>query len=320
MKYFQQIKLLAVWGMFALLVGCSSDDGTAPAAYSGVETQAAVTTANSSDFADATVDSADSGSNSANASAGEGDRHALMMRFVGKLPSMVQHAETGKESGSSGGASAAIQSSSDTVDGPCGGTMTTSFSIDDVTFEWTGSISYSAYCEEPGSKMDGSVSFEGNLSSSTFTFGALTYSDATESFTLSGTMVMSGIPGSTGSVYTFTMNMDVRDNNAGETVRMADMVMTVNEYSSSGYDTVSMAGKVYHAEHGYVTVSTTTNITMYYNKEYPSAGVLVLTGSGNTSVRLTFNADGTYTKDIDENGDTTYETTQTCTWSTGACV
>ena len=67
------------------------------------------------------------------------------------------------------------------------------------------------------------------------------------------------------------------------------------------------SGKYYEPDYGYVTISTPTPFRVYDSDLWPRNGVMVVTGTGNTKVRLTAISNTQCQIDADLDGDDTYE-------------
>lgn len=311
------------------LTGCSSDSGSgsgsgvAPASYTGTTTQASVTAENSESLAEAALDGGAPGdSGLANATADQSPDREQLMGMARSLGSAMQGVDMSQASGGLSGL-AAVTTNTDTVTSACGGTLAYNYTFDDVTGAYNGTFTFSNYVDcDDKSTINGSLTAEGVLNLSTYvltsmnmTFTALTYEEGSESMTLSGTMAMNSI--STLN-YTMTMNMDFRDNVKNETYRLENYVVNITD--SILYVDIDISGTVYHPTHGYVTVTTTTSVRINNTDENPTSGVVELVGTGGSKVRVTFTTNDTYTMDIDSDGDTTFETSKSCTWSTDTCI
>lgn len=328
MGYLRLLGLLVVVSFTSnLLTGCSSDSGgVAPASYSGITTQASVTSENSEALAEAALDGAAPGdSGLANAApSGQTEDKEQLMGVSRSLRSAFNNVDMSQGSSSQAGI-ATVTSNSDTDTSPCGGTLAYSFSFDDVTGEYSGTFTFTNYVDcDDKSKINGSLTASGVLNLSTYvltsmnmTFTALTYEEDSESITLSGTMDMASV--STLN-YTMTMNLDFRDNVKNETYRLENYIVDITEDFAGFYIDIDVSGKVYHPSYGYVTVTTTMLIRIYNADENPTSGVVELAGAGGSKVVVTFTTNDTYTMDIDSDGDTTFETSKNCTWSTDTCI
>jgi len=210
----------------------------------------------------------------------------------------------------------AIYTVSDTVDGDCGGSGSYTISVDDQTGEFSGNFAYSSYCNE-GVIISGDASFSGQLDINTgdlltftFSFDNLTSTSGADSFTLDGTISFDV----TGSTATLTMTMLLRDNNTGKVYWLKDCTMALTE--GEDYERFEISGYYYDPDYGYIVISTPTSFVIYDGYEWPSEGVLVVTGDtgvagDNTMARLTVLSSTTYQVEADTNGDGDYD------WNSG---
>ena len=203
-----------------------------------------------------------------------------------------------------GGAVGAIQSMSDTIDGSGGGTADFSISVDTVSGDFTGSITFNSF-SEVGVTYDGSAGFsgvaifvdeefQGYIDSFTFDYDSVTCSSFGTSFTIDGTMAFADFYYEWPYPYV-TMNMVYRDEGTGKTYQMVNFVISFDfEWLGSEDDGFyyRIEGTFYHPDYGYVTLTTTQDIWQYVYDAYPSyEGELIVTGAigsggGNTYARL----------------------------------
>ena len=188
-------------------------------------------------------------------------------------------------------------------EGGCGGSVTENVEGSDRSFY--GSAVFNNYCEGvPGQTVtiSGTIQFSGTADE----FGdLLTFSLSFVNFTVveepAETTVMSG-------TVAFTMNGPEEDMtiSAAVTDSSGATYWLVNyRIDDNGSGGVSISGQFYHPDHGHVTVTTITPFTG--SGEWPSSGVLVISGAGGSKAQLTASTSG-YQVDIDANGDGFYET------------
>lgn len=212
--------------------------------------------------------------------------------------------------------SRAMRTDSGSFTGNCSnGTASYSISFDDVSGDFSGSFSFSNYCDL-GDTINGSLSFSGNIDVNSLTFGTMTMtmsslsiSSGNDSFTADGSMSFN--PSS--SPIAATMNMKLKDNTTQQVFWVDDFSLTILE--TINYEELSMAGRFYHPDYGYVEITTTTPFRYTGLDEYPYPGVMVATGSNGGTTTLTSLSNTSYRVDIDEDGDGNLEQTTTGNWN-----
>ncbi len=208
------------------------------------------------------------------------------------------------------------------VNGDCGGSMNMSGTMDDVSGEFSLNVNFNNMNNCDG-VINGQASMSGNLDSTTgaasfkMTFSRLSFSDATDSMTMNGYI---RIEMNSSGAATTTMQMDFRDNKANKVYRVNYTVNT----SYDGMNVVmTMTGRFYHPDYGYIDINTPVALTMGPTDDYPSSGQVVVTGGagsvGPTRVRATFQSGDSYLLESDLDGDGVYESSETCTL-TGGCI
>jgi hypothetical protein len=65
-----------------------------------------------------------------------------------------------------------------------------------------------------------------------------------------------------------------------------------------------------------ISFSTTTPLVSRATDQYPSSGVLEITGGGNSRLRMTALSNTQVKQELDANGDGTYEGSSTVNWDT----
>jgi hypothetical protein len=310
---------LAVAGICAItLVACGGGgggDGSAPTvSYTGSTLQATVTDGNASALAGGAFVSGDAGASANVLGTSEVVSQPVQQRSI-KVASVLRSAVSKIDLRSASSAAAGtIQQESNTVSGPCGGTFSYTISVDDVTGAFNGTLSFSAYCEVPGESISGQVSFSGlidlvtpSFTSLQFTATYLALTDGGKSFAIAGTVAFSF----SGAAATVTENFAIQDG-SGKVYQVQNLVITLTDTGSQKQETLS--GRFYHPDHGYVDVVTTVTFVVPLGSAYPTSGSLTINGASGTKAVLTALADGTYTLDIDTDGDGSLETHLTGNW------
>lgn len=189
-----------------------------------------------------------------------------------------------------------------------GGSVSGTLQFDDVTGDFSGTITYSTY-HYLGIEINGVVSVQGNydlvtddmaidmnLSNYTAVYGG-------ESLTMNGSASLV----TSGDNISLTMNFVIQDGSTGKTYWMRDYHIEVVVIEDS--DQVSISGSFYDADYGYVVLSTET--PLQYNDDgdsIPSTGVLLVTGAegtagGSTRAWLVIQSSSVYIVYADTDGD-----------------
>lgn len=175
-----------------------------------------------------------------------------------------------------------------TEEGNCGGKVTATISLNDAETRITASVTYSDYCDSAdteGATFDGRMSLVINIDpdtydiDATFNFSNLTFSEpGGDDVTMHGSMVISE-PDSGGM--TMTTNLVMRDNNTDIYLKIEDYVITFNAIEPE----MTISGRFYHSEHGYVDIVTTTEL-VFGDGDEPESGVMEITGAEGAKIKL----------------------------------
>lgn len=297
----------------SLLSACSSGGGGgANLSYTGASTAAVLSVDNAETLA---LESFSSGHNAAGTS------------DLGALSGVTSHVSSGPDAGlnaarlfrllhkaagaaiitSGGGGQQTLVSlqRSETISGSCGGSVSNSMTINDATLDISLTSVFKNYCE-------GGVTISGNMSLTlildaasvdyglmTMTFINLRFRADGESVAMSGNMRFSYYD----SVPVLTTNMLIQDA-TGKVFKIENMIITMAEGvdGSGDYLDISMEGRFYDPDYGYVELVTTTPMRVYYlTDNWPSAGSYVLIGANAATVTMTADAVG-YTLELDLDG------------------
>lgn len=308
-----------ILSLFMVLSGCGGgggDGGSSSMVYSGVETQAVVTTSNAEDIV-----------NGAYFGVGFGSGYFAVEKRVGRLRYLQiikvlekSTEDMGLDSIEEEAVSGAVQkTASGTIYGSCGGSATTTITYDDVTGEFSGSMNFNHYCSETLT-MSGGANLSGqiDLDTKAFIMAAYALNDVSVTYdggslTMRGTIVFHCQPSPD-----VEMTLLLRDNSDNKVYRMTDYIIHMS--AESDYIEIGVTGKFYHPDYGFVDVSTTSPFRIYSGDGYdPSEGVLVLEGStglagGSTLARLTALSASTYEIAADTDGDGSYDWSSVKSW------
>ncbi|HRC99421.1 MAG TPA: hypothetical protein PLZ30_14785 [Deltaproteobacteria bacterium] len=308
-----------------LLFGCSSgssggggDESAAESLYSGARSQATITADNAAQIILGTFyGSVMSSSVPAPFGAVEGGAAPETGRFLTPryLVPPVENAIVrlwGLKEAGAPSALSAVHNGQINEPGDCGGSMNGTITIDDSTGAISGNVFYRNYCL-PVYDLDriyyyGAVEFAGTYDPCTrdlslnMRLNGVTMSYQGQSIITSGTVTMEFTPDSMSIV----LNTYSRYNETGKTHWYDNFTIT-----AIGYDVceeMSMSGRFYEPDHGYVDLSTEKPFVVFYGYDFfYSRGELIAAGAGNTCAKLTARSPITYMIEADTNGDGDYD-------------
>ncbi len=179
--------------------------------------------------------------------------------------------------------------SSNTVAGSCGGSETFTINVDSTTNAFNGSMSFANYC-------DTDVIISGSA-------------------TLSGTIDTS----TTRISINMTFNSLLIENKTRKRIFKAEnyKIVISDNYSTSSFS-VSLSGKFYHPDYGYVMLSTITPLQYSGSSEWPSSGKLKVTEDGTApvdSATLSVIDTTQYQVDVDISNDGSIDSTNLYNWA-----
>jgi len=296
-------------GMLAACGGGGGGGGSEPSVpYTGLTTQAKVTTANAQDFASLAMGGADLESVGGFAGRqvyGEGEPG-----LQGPLPTawllqdfVLQRLDINRASR----IAAAVQELRDEEPGPCGGSMAINIKVDDQTGSFSGSISFRNYCDE--GVLNGGTNFSGTINMAmgtpeymTMSFGSLSFADASTRMTMGGNLSFDfrGYP-----TTIFGMSANVRDDVGGKTYRFLNYFVSTTETADGA--TLDTSGLCYHPDYGYVDFRTEELLHIGFADTYPSSGSIRGEGSDGTWVLLSALSSTECQLQADTNGDGTLD-------------
>ena len=286
--------------------GSSSGGGTSGLTYSGVTTQAEVDESNAEEIAGGAFATGLIGDGMVGLSVDQPAEtyHIRNFRSV-NVPVVLSDSlnQVDFDAAASVGIQAATQSTSDTIAGDCGGTMSYSISYDDQQGTFSGSFTFSNYCYG-ATTMNGAAEFDGQIDvntqefiEATFTFDNLSGGD----LTLDGEIDIDF--SATPNVITF--NAYGQDPNSSAVFWIRDYRITIDEFAN--YVEIEMVGTFYHPDFGYVTLTTPVPLVLYDGDDWPESGTLIVTGANNSKAKLTAIDHLTCTVEVDHDGDDIYE-------------
>ena len=196
---------------------------------------------------------------------------------------------------------------------PCDddGSISIDISIDDETFDFFGTFVF-INCAEGGTTINGDASVSGTFGEFDalvldLVFDTLTVVSGAESYTMSGTIDTSA----TASGATITMDVRSRNNNTQLVEWLNNITISV---TGSSPLVMTITGRYYHPEHGYVDIVTNTALQINVADQWPNVGQMTMTGASGSKTRLTVIDNTQYTLEVDADGDDIYETSTLEDW------
>lgn len=285
--------------------GGGGDGGSVPITYTGLTTQAVITESNVELLAAGAFMGGRTGSAFSEAGAvetsGEGNIESFrILRITQTLEDAVLKVDLSTISGPPfvGG------SSSGSISGPCGGTVSYSIQYNETTGSFSGTFNFNSYCDS-GVVITGTTTVSGivNLDSETFETVRFDFTNLSD-----GSSTMSGYIDIDYTVSPVRVDFDafLKDNATSKVYWVSNYVMFVT--IGAGYADINISSGVYYdPDYGYVMVATTTPFRVYDTDAWPSSGVMVVTGTGDTKARLIAVSNTQCEIDADLDGDDSYE-------------
>ena len=330
--------IIVIFGVISTLgTGGGDGGGVSPVTYTGLETQALITSDNAKPLAEIAFLGVTAGASisigAEQVAPQDESRSASVVDIVRVLHTVLSNIDT--NSALSASPIGWIETQPP-IPGQCGGSVSGSMDVNESTLEFSGNLAFSNWCNF-GFTMNGNVTFTGTCDAGTFdpstqtcdiidyimTFTTFTSSEMDYSETMTGTLATT----LTSTGYETTANLLLRDDNANQTFKIENYLVTVTVDSPLGYDSVVAAGNVYHPVYGFVVVSTLTPVQFFTDAldSAPLAGVVLLTGTNGTvgpttTATITFVDFLSYEIAVDTDGDGSTDVTWSCTWDPDDCA
>jgi len=200
----------------------------------------------------------------------------------------------------------AIQTVKETETCQDSGSISINLKVDDITLDFNGTFNF-INCAEGGTTINGKTTVSGSLSTGVLNLAfdpKVTVSSGSESYTMSGTVNVSGD--------TIVMNVRVRNSNT----QMVEWLNNVTITATDNFSFVEMTitGRYYHPQHGYIDIVTIDALRINDFDQFPSSGQIIITGASGSKARLTATSNTQYTLEVDPDGDDIYEPPTTENW------
>lgn len=210
--------------------------------------------------------------------------------------------------------SAAQKTETRSYNGDCGGEMTITLTYDDQTGSFSGVISYAQYCES-GFKISGSASISGSLNVNTGNILTFSISSNLLEVEKDAEVLQARLSlyyDLTSSPWVAQCSLWIRDVATAKTLWVDNYTIRVTDWTT--YYDITISGRLYHHDYGYVVVTTPTILRLYDGDQWPRTGSLLATGSRGSRGRLTCLSSSQYQIEVDEDGNGTFEFSRIYFW------
>jgi hypothetical protein len=293
--------------------GGGGGSGSPTGSYSGLTSQALITDENSTALMDGAFMGGKTGSSlsvfgSVQVQPSQGSKHPVTIAFSRMIMHAFDKGYLFSQTAVPAQASALIPDLNTTEYGECGGSYTIGADVNELTGAISnGTVVYDGYCDA-GVTLSGMTSFSGQVNIITqeinldLTFDDCTVEESGMTETINGTAACDvGI--NTGTI-TFN-DIYIHDSSLDKTYWFHNFTVAMTDESSSYNMTID--GRFYDPDYGYIDFSTEEPFTILEDDENPSEGVLIAFGRDGTKARLTALSSATYMVEADTDGDGTYE-------------
>lgn len=303
-KYFF---LSMLWVSLAL-VGCGGGGGGSDSGgggggltYSGKTTQASINAANAEVIAGEALLAASVGAAFTLSSMSPEDANPAVNRLlIIELPKLL-HRSARRADWPTAGEIALQRTESETIAGSCGGTLSYTLTVNDTTGDFSGTFVYSGYCDS-GITITGRVDVDGSIDLATGEFIVINF--AFENLASDDVVISGGLSiNESGPSTIIAMDFLVADTPSDKVYWINNYTLILTEIDVDTTE-VAITGTFYYPDYGYVNVSTPVPFILISTDEWPSSGMMLCEGSGNTSAKLTAVDNQFYEISADTNGDT----------------
>jgi len=187
--------------------------------------------------------------------------------------------------------------------GSCGGQVSYTVRINDISGEFEGSFKFSNFCEN-GVTISGDTDVEGRADPDTGDIITITFwfdNLSDETMRMDGEIYMDF----SGSPIICMMDCLLKDKISGKVYWARDYTVYIYEYADR--IELEIFGKYYHPAYGCVDVSTEEFFVIYNIDDWPSSGILLMVGANNTKAKLTAIDETTCRIEADTDGDGVFD-------------
>jgi hypothetical protein len=110
-----------------------------------------------------------------------------------------------------------------------------------------------------------------------------------------------------------TFNAYGQDPSSGKVYWIKNYSITIDEHI--GFIQIEMAGRFYHPDYGYVTLSTAEPFVLHDGDDWPTSGTLIVKGANSAKAKITAINNTNCAVEADIDGDNSYEwVSETLIW------
>ena len=315
--------IVSILAIMLLLSSCGGGGSSASSPYTGLTTAAVITVNNADEIALAAFQGGDLGANTVVPFAPARDNAVrqpaarptalVLVQAVSKAAMIAVRPPAAVE----GPSPRAPFTESGVIPDGLGGEARYAISGDDTTGVFTGMFEFVNFHGDGGGIIVGNVSVSGTVAQDSirilFNFQSVTVQDGTEDVTAVGTVDLTASMAQVPETGTATLNLFFSDNITLKTVWMSNVV--VGTAVGTGTSDVTLSGRIYLHDYGYVDVVTPIPFHYLDGLSFPTGGQMIVTGMNDHGVRLNVDSQTQYTLGVELDGDTLYdELTVTLNW------
>jgi len=305
------VSLLFLAVLLSSCGGGGSSSASSP--YTGLMTPAVITDSNASDIAVGAFQGGDLAANTGlilgpagAGSAPAGTARPTALTFVQAL---TKAAVAAIRPAAAGPSARAVVSVDDVIDDGQGGQASYTITADDQTGVFTGTFTFTNFHGDGGGVVNGTVAVSGTVAQDffhiLFNFQSVRIVDGASDVNATGTVDLTMDLTQLADTGAATLSLVFEDNITQKMVWLSNyrLVNTVG----TGYNDVTLSGRVYLGDYGYVDVATPVPFHYMDGATHPSSGQMTATGNGGKGVQLTVDSETQATVDVDSDADGLYD-------------
>jgi hypothetical protein len=315
MKRVPGIASVLVLAVLIFSCGGGGDGGSnVPSTYTGVTTAAVITDNNASEIALGAYQGGDLAANTglilAPAGTGGVPAGSARPKAVTLVQAMTKAAVATMAPPATGGPSLrAPVEESGVIDDGLGGQASYTLHGDDQSGVFTGSFSFIDFHGDGGGVVNGNVAVSGSIAQDfihiLFNFQSVRIVDGASDVNATGTVDLTIDLTQLADSGTATLNLVFNDNFTRKMVWLSDY--RVENTVGTGNNDVTLSGRIYLHDYGYVDVETPVPFHYLDGATHPASGQMTVTGDQGKSVRLTADSETQATVDVDSDADGQYD-------------